>query len=71
MGGAADGGAAGLKALSEQDKQMFDLINSDPLDLKNTLPEDYTNWASVLSHVRPSLESNFQVELSRRGSLKF
>ncbi len=54
-GRAADGGAAGSRKLSEQEQQMFDLINSDPLDLKNTLPRDYTNWASLLNHVRPNL----------------
>jgi hypothetical protein len=53
--GAASGGSAGVpRQLSDQEQQVFDLINSDPLDLKNTLPGDYTNWASLLSHVKPT-----------------
>jgi hypothetical protein len=42
----------GVRELLPEDiKKIEDAVETDTLDLKNQVPDDYTNWATVLSKV--------------------
>ena len=60
--------AAGESAKGEEEETKKLLVSDDPLDLSRDFPNDYRNWAAVLSQVLLTKEGNS--EESAKSSLR-
>jgi hypothetical protein len=47
--------------MPEDFKKFYKLLEEDGLDVQDADPTDWSKWASVLSHVRPTEEGLFQI----------